>query len=66
MNSSQTYFVDVNVDNNELTHLHGKVSKVLEATKKARLLHELFQAILSGLKADLDQRIKENSLIHNM
>jgi hypothetical protein len=66
MNSSQMYFVDVNIDDNELTRLHGEVSKVLEVTKKACLLHELFQATLSGLKADLDRRITENNLIHDM
>jgi hypothetical protein len=66
MNSSQTYFVDVNVDDNELTRLHGEVSKVLKAIKKACLLQELFQATLSGLKVDLDGRITENSLIHDM
>jgi hypothetical protein len=66
MNSSQTYFVDVNIDDNELTRLHGEVSKVLEATKKARLLHEEDQTTLSGLKADFDRRIIENNLICGM
>jgi hypothetical protein len=64
MNSSQTYFVDVNIDDNKLTH--GEVLKVLEATKKARLLHEEDQATLSGLKVDLDRRITKNSLIRDM
>jgi hypothetical protein len=66
MNSSQTYFVDVNVDDNKLTHLHGEVSKVLKATKTARLLHEKDQATLSRLKVDLNRRITENSLIRDM
>jgi len=66
MNSSQTYFVDVNVNDNELTRLHGEVSKVFEVTKKARLLHEDDQATLSGLKANLDRRITENNLIRDM
>jgi len=66
MNSSQTYFVDVNVDNNELTCLHAEASKVLEATKKARLLHEEDQATLSGLKVDLDRKITKNNLIRDM
>lgn len=66
MNSSQTYFVDLNVDNNELTCLHGEVFKVLKAIKKANLLHEEDQATLARLKAYFDQRITENSLIRDM
>jgi hypothetical protein len=66
MNSSQTYFVDLNVNDNELTHLHGEVFKVLKRTKKTHLLHEEDQATLAGLKADFDQRITKNSLIHDM
>jgi hypothetical protein len=66
MNSSQMYFVDLNVDDNKLTRLHGEVFKVLKATKKARLLHEKDRVTLAGLKANLDQRIIENSLIRDM
>jgi hypothetical protein len=66
MNSSQMYFVDLNVDDNKLTRLHGEVFKVLKATKKARLLHEKDRVTLAGLKANLDRRIIENSLIRDM
>jgi hypothetical protein len=63
INSSQTYFVDLNVNDNELTRLHGEVFK---ATKKARLLHEEDQATLARLKANFDRRIIKNSFIRDM
>jgi hypothetical protein len=56
MNSSQTYFVDLYVDD-ELTRLHGEVFKVFKVTKKACLLHEKDQATFVKLKVDLDRRI---------
>ncbi len=59
MCSSQIYFADLNINDNELTRLHGEGSKVFKITKKIRLLHEDDKTIILGLNLYLDRKLQK-------